>query len=267
MYVTLLNIPTKRLYQKIKADCKKQHLDINAIIKNRYCLLTIDSPYDIQTTTDKLDIITKSDYPPKLEETLPTKLLKQKIQPISSWIFRHGGCNLVAEIVQQELNLDCYMVYHKYLDYDETGTRNDDNEQTITTEELNNFQRDYHQLKQNPDPWEQTSRPIGHVYFIDHDAKNKPILCDGLGKLRLIKNSHDPKLEIKQQFREDFENFNFDPIGCHKITRAEFTKLNYTSPLSYSTNAWYMLFPPVIHYAIYKELVKYVQKRPWLKND
>lgn len=47
-----------------------------------------------------------------------------------------GGCNIFAEEVYKMFNLPCYMVYHEYIDYDDTGTR-EDGEITISKDELN----------------------------------------------------------------------------------------------------------------------------------
>lgn len=65
------------------------------------------------------------------------------------WLFQHGGCNLVAEIVQQELNLDCYMIYHQYLGYDETGERVDDGTCSISPNELKTFKDDFCRIRKN----------------------------------------------------------------------------------------------------------------------
>lgn len=155
-------------------------------------------------------------------------------------ITRFGGCNLVAEEVFNMFHLPCYMVYHKYIDYDDTGVRVD-GEITIDEDELDGFKDDYLDIKNNDPEMLHTSQPIGHCYFIDH-LKNEPVLCDGLETLGFIKNIEHPEAEIIEQLELDFPNYNFDPKGCIRLTPAEFNLINRNNVDKYASNAWNDLF-------------------------
>ena len=180
-------------------------------------------------------------------------------------ITRVGGCNLVAEEVSKMFNLPCYMIYHKYVDYDDTGTRNDD-EITISKDELDEFKNNYATIKNDDPKMLQTSQPIGHCYFIDH-LKNKPVLCDGLENFGIIKNIKHPEAEIIDQFELDFPNYNFDPKTCIKLTPADFNLINRNDLGKYASNAWNSLFIESMIRPMKRELQKYIKNKPWLNNQ
>lgn len=180
-------------------------------------------------------------------------------------ITRFGGCNLVAEEVSKLFNLPCYMVYHKYVDYDDTGIR-EDGEITISKDELNDFKNDYTAIKNDDPKMLYTSQPIGHCYFIDH-LKNKPILCDGLENFGIIKNIKHPEAEIIDQFELDFPNYNFDPKNCIKLTPTDFNLINRNDLDRYASNSWNNLFIKSAIKPMTKELQNYIKKKPWLNKQ
>lgn len=180
-------------------------------------------------------------------------------------ITRFGGCNLVAEEVSKMFNLPCYMVYHEYIDYDDTGTREDD-EITITNDELDAFKNDFTTIKNNDPKMQNTSQPIGHCYFIDY-FKNKPVLCDGLENFRIIKNIKHPEGEIIDQFKLDFPNYNFDPKKCIKLKPSDFNLINRNDLDRYASNAWNDLFIKSMIKPVKKELKNYIKNKPWLDNQ
>lgn len=191
----------------------------------------------------------------------PKKVFKANFELIT----RFGGCNLVAEEVSKMFNLPCYMVYHKYVDYDDTGTRND-NEITISKDDLDDFKNDYATIKNDDPKMLQTSQPIGHCYFIDH-FKNKPVLCDGLETFGIITNIKHPKVEILNQFELDFPNYNFDPKNCIKLTPSDFNLINRNDLNRYASNSWDSLFIESMIEPMKRELQKYIKNKPWLNNQ
>lgn len=180
-------------------------------------------------------------------------------------ITRFGGCNLVAEEVSKMFNLPCYMVYHKYIDYDDTGTR-EDGEITISKDELNDFKNDYATIKKDDPKMLHTSQLIGHCYFIDH-LKNKPVLCDGLENFGIIENIKHPEAEIIDQFELDYPNYNFDPKTCIKLKPSDFNLINRDDLDRYASNAWDSLFIGSMITPIKKELQKYIKNKPWLSKQ
>lgn len=98
---------------------------------------------------------------------------EQLIRKENNWLFQHGSCNLVAEIVQQELNLTCYMVFHRYLDYDETGERYTDGTYSISPNQLRKFNTNFN---------------INVNTTVCHLTLNQSIQCTKIILLTLISN-------------------------------------------------------------------------------
>jgi hypothetical protein len=190
----------------------------------------------------------------------PNQLFQENIEILT----RFGGCNLFAAAVNQILNLPCYMVYHKFIDYDDTGTRHH-GEITISKDELNDFKKEYLFLKKIDPDMSKTSQPIGHCYFID-DFENKHMLCDGLACLTPIKDINHPECEIIDQFEDDFTNYNFDPKECLKITPNIFKIINQTKLTKFSSNSWETLFSDAEIEKLKPELEKYIKNKPWRQN-
>ena len=195
---------------------------------------------------------------------------KQEFKRHLDMITRFGGCNLVAEEISKMFNLPCYMVYHKYVDYDDTGTRKNE-EITISEYNLNDFKNDYTAIKNDDHKMLYTSQPIGHCYFIDYlkkdHLKNKPVLCDGLETLGIIKNIKHPEAEIIDQFELDFPNYNFDPKNCIKLKPADFNLINRNDVNRYASNSWNDLFIKSMIRPMKRELKKYIEKKPWLNKQ
>lgn len=192
-----------------------------------------------------------------MAQLLPNQLFQENVDLIT----RFGGCNLFAEEVSKMFNLPCYMVYHEYIDYDDTGIRKD-GEITISEDNLNDFKNDYMAIKNDDPKMLYTSQPIGHCYFID-DFENKHMLCDGLAGLTPIKHINHPECEIIDQFENDFTNYNFDPKDCLRLTPNLFKIVNQTNLTKFSSNSWESLFSDAEIEKLKPELKRYIKNKPW----
>lgn len=132
---------------------------------------------------------------------------------------------------------------------------------------MREFKDDYLNIRHADPEWKKTSQPIGHIYFIDYDKHNHPVICDGLGTYNRLNVNQHRKSALEDQFRYDFTNYNYDPIACRKLTTADFKILNYTDPLKYSSNSWKNVFSPSEIIAAKNALSRYVKRHPWLNNS